>query len=209
MNPTKLTRQYDVLTPWERVSLMTAAAGRGDEVETSRLAESAPRVRFRVADYWGLAEGLDNLVKQYLLGQLEFAATYWQVTCVLDQEPPPRQTPKAKQREDRLWRALRALALRFVTQAEGLKLLCRELQIDPEIFLRDMPGYEIVRQMEDTARAIACTREEAIACLRDVVEHEKPTDNQRALLGAERFDTAEDVARSMRTHLEEQLAAWS
>ena len=51
MNTNPLARYYEVLTPWERLALLVAAAGRADEVEGRRLAESAPKVGFRLPDY--------------------------------------------------------------------------------------------------------------------------------------------------------------
>jgi hypothetical protein len=87
MNATNLVRHYDALTPWERLPLIVAAAGRGDEVEGQRLVRSAPRLQFGIADCWGLVQGLDHLAKHYLLVQLDRAALYWRVMDILDQEP--------------------------------------------------------------------------------------------------------------------------
>jgi hypothetical protein len=210
MNTTNLARHYEVLTPWERLALLLAAAGRADDVEGLRLAESAPQVGFRLPDYWGLAEGLDNLVKLYMLKQLDLAAIHWRVLGVLDQEPLPGETQKGKKRHDRLWRGIQTLAFRFVVRADGWKLLCRHLQIDPDFVLRDLPGYETVCQMEQVARPIACTAEEALAWLQQVTERDAAAEGALPQLGpGYRLDTAEDVARSMREFLEEEMAAWS
>jgi hypothetical protein len=115
----------------------------------------------------------------------------------------------AKQREERLWRAIETLAFRFVVRADGWKQFCRQLQIDPDISLRDLHGYEAVCHMEKVARPLACTPEEAIACLRDAVQSDKALETEAPPVRREyRVDTAEDVARSMRESLEEQFAAW-
>jgi hypothetical protein len=210
MNTTNLVRQYDALTPWERLPLIVAAEGRGDEVEANRLVRSAPKLSFHIANCWGLVQGLDHLAKHYLLGQLELAVTYWRVMGILDQEPLPGETRIAKQREERLWRAIETLAFRFVVRADGWKLSCRQLQVDPDISLRDLHGYEAVCHMEKVARHLACTPEEAIACLRDAVESDKALESEAPPVGQEyRVDTAEDVARSMRESLEELFAVWS
>jgi hypothetical protein len=210
MNTTNLARHYGALTPWERLALLVAAAGRADEVEGRRLAESAPKVGFRVPNYRGLAEGLDNLVKHYLLRQLDVAAVYWRVLGAWNQEPLPGETQKGTKRPDRLWRAVQTVAFRFVVGADGWKLLCRRLRIDPDVVLRDLPGYETVCQMEEVVRPIACTAEEALACLRQEAERDAAAEGGSAQIRRDyRLDTAEDVARSMRAFLEGELAAWS
>ncbi len=210
MNTTNLARHYEVLTPWERLSLLVAAAGRADEVEGRRLAQSAPKVGFRLPNYWGLADGLESLMKLYLLRQLDAAVLYWRVTGLLNQEPLGEETATERRRHDRLWRAVRTLAFRFVVRADGWKLLCRQLQIDPVVVLRELPGYETVCQMEGVARSIACTAEEALAWLQEggagdaEAEGESPRERRHY-----RLDSAEEVARSMRAFLEGELAGWS
>ena len=102
MNTHALARYYEVLTPWERLALLVAAAGRADEVESRRLAESAPKVGFRLPNYWGLAEGLDSLGKLDLLRQLDAAALYGRVLGVWNQEPLGEETATEKLRHDRL-----------------------------------------------------------------------------------------------------------
>ena len=210
MNTTSLVRQYDALTPWERLPLIVAAAGRGDKVEENRLAQTAPRVDFRIANCWGLVQGLDLLARHYLLVQLDRAVIYWRVMNLLDKEPLFGQTRKAKQLEERLWRALETLAYRIVVQAEGWKLFCRQLQIDPDVPLKDLPGHEAVLHVEESARGLACTPEEACARLREAVgsdmslEGDAPPDTSEF-----RLDTAEDVAGFMREFLEIQIATWS
>ena len=76
MTTKQQARYYQTLTPWERLTLIVAASVRGDGVEEDRLACSAPKQGFRVPDYWGLAEGLDDLAKQYVLKQLDLDVWY-------------------------------------------------------------------------------------------------------------------------------------
>jgi hypothetical protein len=61
MTTKKLSRYYQTLTPWERLPLIVAASERGDAVEREQLVRSSLRHGFRVPDYWGLAEELDEL----------------------------------------------------------------------------------------------------------------------------------------------------
>jgi hypothetical protein len=58
MNTNGLARHYDKLTAWERLPLLLAAIGRGDDAEAERLASSAPTRTAQVAHYYGLWDGL-------------------------------------------------------------------------------------------------------------------------------------------------------
>jgi hypothetical protein len=210
MNTTNLVRQYGALTPWERLPLIVAAAGRGDEVEENRLAQTAPRVDFRIANCWSLVQGLDLLARHYLLVQLDNAVIYWRVMNLLDKEPLFGQTRKAKQREERLWRALETLAYRIVVQADGWKLFCRQLQIDPDVPLKDLPGHGAVSHVEKLARSLACTPEEAWIRLREAVGSDKLLEGNAPPEASEcHVGTAEEVARFMREFLEAQITTWS
>jgi hypothetical protein len=145
MNTNGLARHYKALTPWERLPLIAAASVRADEVERNRLTRSAPTHDLRVPDYWGLGEGLEELATLYLLHQLDLAALYWRIAGHLDRRPLVRAQKRNRRR--RLRNGLRMLAYRCVMRADGWKLLCAGLQVDPEGVLRDMPGHETVRQM--------------------------------------------------------------
>ncbi len=78
MNTSSLARQYEKLTPWERLPLILAASARGDEQEHSRLVLSAPRVGYRVPDHFGLAVAFQELTWLHLLEALDLAANYFQ-----------------------------------------------------------------------------------------------------------------------------------
>ena len=209
MNTDHPARYYEVLTPWERLPLIVAASARADEVEKDRLARSAPKIGFRIPDYWGLSEGLDELVKLYLLGQLDLAALYWRMTGLLAQEPWDRPSRQERRRDERRWRLLKMLAYRYVVRADGWRLLCAELPIDPEVLLKELPGYDTLQQMEQVARLIAFSAEEALAFLRAEAEAARPAEEgARAVRREYRIDTAADVARSMRAFLQARLDEW-
>jgi hypothetical protein len=209
MNTDHLARHYEVLTPWERLPLIVAASARADEVEKDRLARSAPKNGFRVPDYWGLAEGLDDLVKLYVLKQLDLAALYWRLAGLLEQEPWDRPTRQEPQRDERRWQLLKMLAYRYVVRADGWRLLCAELPIDPEVLMRELPGYDAVQQMEQVARLIAFSAEEALAFLCAEAEAVRPAEEgERKVRREYKIDTAADVARSMREFLQARLDEW-
>src|SRR6185312_11045580 len=108
-------RHYETLTPWERLPLIVAASARADVVERERLAHSAPMNGFRVPDYWGLADGVRDLAKLYLIQQLDVAAFYWECTAVLESALPSsrRSCRQSQQREKRLVESLKMLAYRY------------------------------------------------------------------------------------------------
>src|SRR5690348_10803104 len=110
MNSDHLARHYEALTPWERLPLIVAASARGDAVEEDRLARSAPRHAFRLPDFWGLAEGLDDLMKLYLLQQLDLAAFYWRFTAYLADRDLPGDRRQKRQRQKRGWQLVHMLA---------------------------------------------------------------------------------------------------
>jgi hypothetical protein len=209
MTTKQLARYYETLTPWERLPLLVAACQRGDAAEEERVARSAPWSGFQLPDYWGLAEGLDDLAKLYLLAQLDLAGLYWRFTAVLDQEPLGRPSRQERQRDERCWQLLKMLCYRFVVRADGWRLLCTELHIDPVVLLKELPGYESVQQMEPVARLLALSAEEALDFLRaDAAARRPAAEETPALQRAYKVETAADVAQSMRAFLQAQLNKW-
>ncbi len=186
MNSNHLAQYYDRLTPWERLPLLTAAWARGDTCEGERLTRSAPMHCFRLPHHWGLIEGLYDLAMLYLLQQLDWALTLEQAMAQMELGPSLRPG-KAARREKRLWKAIQALACRFVLNIDGWNLLCAEWPIDLNVMLQKLPGYDSVQRMEKRARLIAGT----------------------AVPGAGDLETAAEVARSMRDFLETRQAEWS
>jgi hypothetical protein len=208
MNSDHLARYYQTLTPWERLPLIVAACERGDAVEEERVVRSAPRNGFRLPDYWGLAEGLNDLARLYLLQQLHLAAFYWRFAGVMDREPLERPSHQERQRDKRRWQILKMLCYRFMARADGWRLLCSELHIDP-VVLKELPGYDAVQQMEQVARLLAFSAEEALSFLRAEAESCLPAEEEASAVQWEHtIDTAADVAQSMRTYLQERLEEW-
>jgi hypothetical protein len=209
MNTDQLARRYETLTPWERLPLIVAACARGDAVEADRLARSAPRNGFRVPDYWGLAEGLEDLAKLYLLKQLDLAACYWRFAAVPDREPRGRPSRQDRQRDARRWQLLKMLAHRYVVRADGWRLLCTEMHVDPVVLMKELPGYDAVQQMEQVARLLAFSAEEALAFRRADAAAGRPAEEEtRAVRREYEIDMAADVAQSMRTFLQARLDEW-
>ncbi len=209
MNTKALAKHYETLTPWERVPLIAAANSRGDETEANRLARSAPTNSFKVPEYFGLSEGLVQLAALHVMTQLDRAVIYWRVESALDYLASRSAKYKGGQREDGLWTVMQMLCFRVQLDADAWKLLCAELKIDPEPLLRGLPGYESVKQMEECARLVAFTAEEATVFLRQSFEQEEVAAGKAPPANrVYRMCTAADVARDMREYLESHLASW-
>jgi hypothetical protein len=208
MNTNGLARHYKALTAWERLPLIAAASVRGDEVERDRLVRSAPKRDFRVPDYWGLCEGLEELATLYLLRQLDLAALYWRVAGSLGRRPLFHGGKRNRWRRHRLHNGLRMLAYCCVTCAEGWKLLCAGLHMDPEAILGDMPGQETVLRMVGEARLAAFGADEAAAYMRTRKEAATVQGTETPEIGRSyHVDTAEDVAQAMLECLETRLTS--
>jgi hypothetical protein len=150
-----LAKHYDVLTPFERLPLIVAASGRGDEAEAMRLAKSAPRHVFKVADCYGLIQGLEGLANYYLMTQLDLAVHYQTALIGYEETSSSLQTKKAHAQADRLWKVAQLNAYWFLIMADAWNLVCAELLIDPEVPLRDLPGFANLKRLEAVLRPSA------------------------------------------------------
>jgi hypothetical protein len=166
MNTNGLAKLYEHLTPKERLPLILAASARGDEVERERLARSAPKEGFRLPDYYGLAEGMQLVSLLHLLELLDVAALHWQAGGMLAEwealsEEGEENPPK------RLRATVGVFAYVFTTKLDGWRRFCSEFNVDPELLMNALPGYDTVKRTEAAARRAACTAEKATAWLRE------------------------------------------
>jgi hypothetical protein len=210
MNTNGLAKHYHRLTPWERLPLIIAAADRGDLVERDRLVQSARLIGFRLPNYWGLARALRDLAIFYQLEQLNLGTYFGELMNLLKHDPRLPDNQRSRREYKRLWQVAEIMAYRFVVRADGWKLLCAELHIDADVLLRDLAGYQKVREIEDTARLMACTPEQARAFFRNASKREKSLEGTASADPDKyRLETPEEQAQAMRQHLDEKLAAWS
>jgi len=204
-----LEKLYDSLTARERLPLMVAAAGRGDEAEAERLSRSAPTLTFRVPDYHGLSEGLFALTALHLMTVLELVGRYWQASAVL---AVAARLPKeeVQVREQQFLASVRLLAFELVTHAEAWGLFCGGLHLDAEWLLHDQPGYRLLVRTQASARAVAFSPEEALAYLRGQLEAaraeagEAPSAKHKYHL-----QTAQEIAEDFQEVLERWVRSWS
>jgi hypothetical protein len=200
MNVNGLAKHYDKLTAWERLPLLLAALNRGDDAETERLTNSAPTRPANVPHYYGLWEGLTLLSVVHLLQQLSRVCRLGYATAL---------QAAGRVEEEEALRLSRMLAFQFVLDADAWQLLSAELQLDPEAILRHLPGCDLVRGMEEAARKMALTPEEALAYLRSGWEASETAAGKAAAARREyRLDTAADLAREMREYLAGCAKQW-
>jgi hypothetical protein len=91
-----------------------------------------------------------------------------------------------------------------VTTADGWRLLCAELSLDPDEGLEGLPGYDAVRQTVEVARLMKVSAEEALEYMCERAE--AAAKGTPPGPGEFHIDTAEDVARAMRAALTDELA---
>jgi hypothetical protein len=176
MNANGLAKYYDTLTPWERVPLLIAALAHGDDTEFSRLKTSAPRLLFEVSDHADLITGLQHLASRHMMRQLDLTATYWRLTAWNAEDLWLRRGKGNDPEAEKLWSLARQLLHRFLVYADAWQRFCAELGIDPQALSRDYPGSDTLKHMEELARPLACSPEEAAAHARQRnPEAEPPT----------------------------------
>jgi hypothetical protein len=186
MNTSGLAKHYGKLTAWERLPLILAALKRGDDAEADRLTCSAPTRPAAVPHYYSLWEGLTLLTFCHLGRQLELGCRLAGTVALL---------ASGQVEHEAAHRQIRMLAFQFALEADAWQLLSAELQMDPEAILGHLPGRDLVRYVEEAARRIAFTPEEALAYLRQQTP-------------AVEMETAADIARGMKAFLAERALRW-
>ena len=197
MKTSSLDRQYDKLTPWERLPLIVAAEGRGDSVELDRLFRSAPQKTFWIADVFGLRRGLERVASILMLKLIDLAHKIEKIEDCLEWHMVSRRTI-TKEYEKRCKESLGTLGYRFLVHVDGWRLFCDQLSIDHDILLRGLPGYDSIRQAEEMARLLAFTEDEYL-------DFQGTADPSKQFV----VTTAETEAAAMHDFLEAGLAQWS
>lgn len=150
MNTNVLKRHYDTLTPLERLPLILDAFKRSDEVEWQRLVQSAPRIRFESPAHYFLGKTLTDLAWMYHSIQLELVATYWKATALphVDVSLDYSDTKT----EELVGKAIDGLRNQISWRREAWERFALEMHFDPDVLLKDLPGYELVKEVETLFR---------------------------------------------------------
>jgi hypothetical protein len=191
MTTDSLAKLYDRLRPFERLPLIIAAMNRGDDVEADRLVQSAPRIHVRLADYYGLADGLMRVTFSHMIVHFDLIVRFVLAAATVEKLEGTDVGKRKKAEKD-----LRMLGYRICVGADAWKRLCSEVKVEPEMLLGHLPGYGAMRAAEETARMFALTPEEAAACLRK-------SEGEEAEL-----PTVEGSAKEMRQFIDERRVWW-
>jgi hypothetical protein len=181
MNTDRLARTYSSLTPAERLSLLLAAAARGDHQEGNRLAASAPSVTYRAPHHYALATAFRELCAMHRLKVLDLAAIYlygYSSAKATDGEEGQRLLDVS------LW-----FGYMLKVNLAGWQQFCKGQNLDPDPYTAHLFGKEILEVAAQQAEQAAFTAEEALACM------------LRENMPATAAKTAEDVAAELKETL--------
>jgi hypothetical protein len=153
MNTAGLAKHYQTLSPRERLTLILAAAARGDEEERSGLVKSAPRLAYEVQDHFGLARAFFGASAGHLLRLLDLAVRYIAL-------PGAAVSGKGKE-GDQMQDAAFLLGHLIQVHLAGWRQFCDEHQFDPQVFWSRLPGCDTIKLVEETAEGASFTAEGA------------------------------------------------
>jgi len=164
---TTLARQYDQLTPEERMRAVAEAMARGDEEEFDRLVDTCPRFTYKTADnnFVSRMDALETIGVSFTTGWFEGLAKYWMVAgqylrcCVLNltKEEPPKAEGLTEKENALLWdqefwmEQVRARLRDIKAVIEATKQFCEEVAgIDYDTFVKAFTplGDKIDQEME-------------------------------------------------------------
>jgi hypothetical protein len=131
---TSISRHYGSLTPEERWRLLQSAIARGDEPEKERLVSSAGHINLRMRDiapYLDAAERVEMLMFLELLGE---AGGYLEAM------------ERGDEASEKVWQRFLDVALakgfHLKTKADGWKLWCERMGMQPFARWEGMPGFD-------------------------------------------------------------------
>ncbi|QDU23765.1 hypothetical protein [Urbifossiella limnaea] len=152
MTADRLARHYDLLRPEERLALMLAASGRGDDVEHERLVAAAPRLTVAVPDTFPRAMAFREVLDRHRAERLELAARFFQTKRLaedFDEGPGGRMGNVA-----------RAYGYLLLAARDGWAAFCEREMLPCGGLEVALVGGDVLRMAEDEAEGDAVTAEE-------------------------------------------------
>jgi hypothetical protein len=210
MNLDKLTRQYDMLKPLERIPLIAAAATRGDDGERNRLIQSAPRSCYSLPNHWGAATVFDTLANYHYIKLLDLAGHYLLELAEVSGR-------RRKKGDDPLagWDFVLLLGYEFKTYLEGWQQFCAQLALKPSLLWEHLPGWDTILAATKLSGGEADGMPGAAFTAEGVARHRAQTavgDPERKVddetLKKYWPVTAGDIAADLREALDEQVKKW-
>lgn len=189
MKTDKLARHYPALSPAERLSLMLAAAARGNDAEHARLIAAAPRVACEVPHTFGRALAFLVTAARSRMERLDLAALYFKASAVAGEADGAVSA--------RCRGAARVFGYLLKIHADGWALFCRRERLDPAVCEAGLPGDLVLEQSLREAEADGFMADEARAHLRRD-GHDPP----------DRLRTAESVADGLQAVYRAWFERW-
>jgi hypothetical protein len=155
VNTDRLARHYPTLSPAERLSLMLAAAARGDEQEHARLVAAAPRLAYSAPHMFGRAQAFLVVGFHSRMERINLAALYFKASTLAESS---RGKVAARFRD-----TARVFGYLVRVHAEGWVLFCERERLDPTVCEKDLPGEFALELAEREATVDGFTPEEALA----------------------------------------------
>ena len=156
MNPLKqLQRRYDRLKEWERIPLLLAAEGRGDDDEYDRLRRTAPRTEWTIPDIGMAEQALNILSYMFAVQQLETASTFFFMAWNFVDD-------KGELAEETLL-ALEACNYFYSVNALAWTAFCKGLGIDPATLVKANHHSTVIEMITEGMLRHAPTREDYCA----------------------------------------------
>jgi hypothetical protein len=154
VNTDKLARHYPTLSPAERLSLMLAAAARGDDQEHTRLVAAAPRLTYQIPHTFGRGLAFLITASNSRAERLELAALYFKASAVAE---AATGNVSARCRD-----AARLFGYLVQVHAEGWALFCERERLDPVACEKGLPGEFVLEQSAAEAAEDGFRPEEAL-----------------------------------------------
>jgi hypothetical protein len=188
MKTDSLAKHYGSLTPAERVPLILAAAGRGDEQERARLLSSAPRVVYQTGNQFALALAFREVSEIHRMELLELAALFF------------HGFGQAGANKGKVARSIldsaRVFAYMLKVNLAGWRKFCEGASFDPDLCIAHLPGGEVLEMAAELAEQTAFTPEGLLAWARR---------KDKEVTAA---PTAENVAAGLRKLLDVRADWW-
>jgi hypothetical protein len=197
MNANGLARHYGCLRPEERLPLLLAAILRGDEQETDRLSNTAPRVQYRVPDDYPLANAFRAVGYLHLAEVLAEATDYLLALSCFTHAKDPAIAKK-------VYGLARLNAYRLLTSMDGWRIFCEEMHVDLVACLGEGSRGDTLQTVAGLAAHHAFTPEEGDAWLSGLAGAKAPA----GVVVEARPSRAADVAKALRDDLRREVGHW-
>lgn len=182
-----IAKHYNHLTPRERMPLILAADARGDDIEVGRLIDSAPRVGYKFPHHLAFAMAFREVFDIHYMELLAIATQVWLSFAWLF---------RPEKRDDN-GDSVVACSHQFRSQWEGWIAFCNDLAIDPFVFMKYMPGYELVKHTAHSTQQFIAAAERVDPAIRERLTTKELT-----------ASPAETVVAELHKALEARNRAW-